>query len=124
MLIERPGLMTAPGTMGGWGWWDSFDDGDVATGLKNTTILNLTGPCPTPLYFGPGGTGATQTGFSGGPLSNTNCYANYPWSFHFAGANMMLADGSARFVFYSASQVLPALATRAGGEVFDSSILQ
>jgi hypothetical protein len=29
-----------------------------------------------------------------------------------------LADGSVRFIPYSANEIMPALATRAGGEVF------
>jgi hypothetical protein len=34
---------------------------------------------------------------------------------------MLFGDGAVRFVPYTASQVMPALATRAGGEVFDPS---
>ncbi|QEG31246.1 hypothetical protein GobsT_60670 [Gemmata obscuriglobus] len=39
------------------------------------------------------------------------------WSLHTGGANFAFADGSVRFLTYSANEVLPALATRAGGEV-------
>ena len=39
------------------------------------------------------------------------------WSLHSGGANFAFADGSVRFLTYSADAVLPALATRAGGEV-------
>ncbi|MDY3558268.1 DUF1559 domain-containing protein [Gemmata sp. JC673] len=39
------------------------------------------------------------------------------WSLHDGGANFAFADGSVRFLSYSANNVLPALATRAGGEV-------
>jgi prepilin-type processing-associated H-X9-DG protein len=39
------------------------------------------------------------------------------WSPHPGGANFALADGSVRFLPYAANDVLPALATRAGGEV-------
>jgi prepilin-type processing-associated H-X9-DG protein len=38
------------------------------------------------------------------------------WSLHPGGANFAFADGSVRFLTYAADDVLPALATRAGGE--------
>ena len=38
------------------------------------------------------------------------------WSVHTEGANFAFADGSVRFLRYSADTILPALATRAGGE--------
>ncbi len=38
------------------------------------------------------------------------------WSPHPGGANFALADGSVRFLSYSANDVLPTLASRAGGE--------
>jgi prepilin-type processing-associated H-X9-DG protein len=38
------------------------------------------------------------------------------WSPHAGGANFAFADGSVRFLRYSADHILPALATRAGGE--------
>lgn len=39
------------------------------------------------------------------------------WSPHGDGSQFALADGSVRFIRYSADEVMPALATRAGGEV-------
>ncbi len=41
------------------------------------------------------------------------------WSFHTGGANFAFADGSVRFIPYSANDILPVLATRAGGEVVE-----
>jgi prepilin-type processing-associated H-X9-DG protein len=41
------------------------------------------------------------------------------WSLHSGGANFAFADGSVRFLSYSANAILPALATRAGGEVVE-----
>ena len=39
------------------------------------------------------------------------------WSWHAGGANFLYADGSVHFLAYTADEVLPALGTRAGGEV-------
>jgi prepilin-type N-terminal cleavage/methylation domain-containing protein len=39
------------------------------------------------------------------------------WSLHAGGAWFLFADGSVHFLAYSADNVLPALATRAGGEI-------
>jgi prepilin-type processing-associated H-X9-DG protein len=39
------------------------------------------------------------------------------WSPHPGGANFAFADGSVHFLRYDADAILPALATRAGGEV-------
>jgi prepilin-type processing-associated H-X9-DG protein len=45
------------------------------------------------------------------------CDVNHFWSMHIGGANFGFADGSVRFLSYEANTILPALATRAGGEV-------
>ena len=45
------------------------------------------------------------------------CSAFHFWSLHPGGANFVFADGSVRFLPYSAADILPALASRAGGEV-------
>jgi prepilin-type processing-associated H-X9-DG protein len=45
------------------------------------------------------------------------CHQGHFWSLHPGGANFAFADGSVRFLSYSAEPILPALATRAGGEV-------
>lgn len=44
------------------------------------------------------------------------CDAFHFWSPHPGGAHFAFADGSVRFLRYTADDVLPALATRAGGE--------
>lgn len=61
------------------------------------------GGCRGPFHFGPG------------PIDNP-CDCNHFWSLHSGGANFVLADSSARFISYGAVDILPALATRAGGE--------
>lgn len=44
------------------------------------------------------------------------CDAFHFWSLHIGGANFLLADGSIRFINYSAADLMPALASRNGGE--------
>src|SRR5262249_31936731 len=55
-----------------------------------------------------------------GPGRTDNpCDRLHFWSLHPAGANFLFADGSTRFLSYSAEPIMVALATRAGGEVVD-----
>ena len=119
LVVERPPLML--GLSWGWGWWDSYHEGDVAIGMRNTTLMTSGGTgCASPAYYGPGASNADTSGYHGGPGPGTpNCHVNHAWSFHPGGSNMLLADGSVRFVAYTAGQKLPALATRKGGEVVD-----
>ncbi len=58
----------------------------------------------------------TRLRFGFGRLDNP-CDRHHFWSLHTGGANFAFADGSVRFLRYEASDILPALATRAGGEV-------
>jgi prepilin-type processing-associated H-X9-DG protein len=44
------------------------------------------------------------------------CDMYHFWSLHAGGANFAFADGSVRFLPYSARDIMPALATRSGGE--------
>jgi prepilin-type processing-associated H-X9-DG protein len=53
--------------------------------------------------------------FADDKLTN-ECAAFHFWSLHSGGANFAFADGSVRFLRYAANDILPALATRAGGE--------
>jgi|ERR1019366_3228329 prepilin-type N-terminal cleavage/methylation domain-containing protein/prepilin-type processing-associated H-X9-DG protein len=119
LVVERPPAMM--GASGDWGWWESYTSagafagatGDVSVGMKTTT-WNPGTSCPTsPQYFAHGAFGASDFSLSGDP---TFCGANHSWSFHPGGANMLMADGSVRFVSYSGALLLPDLATRAGSE--------
>ena len=49
----------------------------------------------------------------------TICDQFHFWSNHTGGANFLFADGSVRFLGYGADTLLPALATRSGGETVE-----
>lgn len=61
---------------------------------------------------------AAGTRFGPGRIENP-CDRNHLWSLHRGGANFVFADGSVRFLAYTADPIMPALATRAGGEVVE-----
>lgn len=60
--------------------------------------------CDGPITYGPG------------RLTNYCDQAHF-WSFHSGGANFAFSDGAVRFLRYEVKDLMPALATRAGGEV-------
>ena len=110
MVGERPAINSLV-----WGWWNSAFDFDtlcwasdngyhaIGTGIDPTTGVSRR--CPNPAYF------------SAGVLSD-DCSFNHFWSMHTGGANFVLADGSVRFISYSAATTtLLQLSTYAGGEV-------
>jgi prepilin-type processing-associated H-X9-DG protein len=92
-------------TMGWWyaGWGQNkTGSGDMILGVRE---LNVHFPqCPPGPYA-----------FTRGNLGDS-CAAFYFWSLHPGGSNFVFADGAVRFLAYSADAILPALATRAGGE--------
>jgi type II secretory pathway pseudopilin PulG len=109
------------------GWWQSYDgynlrnafagyESDTVQYVHNTiavadasTKSNLTGtPCSFPALFGPGN-------------AYESCDFNHPWSLHPGGALFAFGDGSVRFLPYTVEPLLPALATRSGGETTDLS---
>lgn len=47
------------------------------------------------------------------------CSSLHYWSQHPGGAQFVLADGSVKFMPYESAEVLPAMASRAGGEIFE-----
>jgi prepilin-type processing-associated H-X9-DG protein len=112
LVVERPPAMMGAG--GDWGWWESYDAGDVAVGMQTTSWLGGTSCAASPTYFG----GGTASGATMATLTNdpTFCGANHSWSWHPGGANMLLGDGGVKFMKYDAALIMPALATRAGGE--------
>lgn len=105
LIGERP---PSPDMKFGWWYagWGQDKDGDadmiLATNSKN--VVGQYPNCPTaPYQFGPG------------KIIN-DCDTFHFWSLHPGGGNFAFADGSVRFLRYSAAGILPALATRAGGE--------
>jgi prepilin-type processing-associated H-X9-DG protein len=52
---------------------------------------------------------------------NDDCAVFHFWSPHPGGAHFIFADGSVHFLTYPAAPIMPALATRAGGELVTES---
>jgi hypothetical protein len=109
MTGERP-----PSARGNLGWWyagwgqEKNGSGDSVLGVTELCRLQNAPECPLgPYEFGPG------------HIQN-QCDAFHFWSFHSGGAHFLSADAAVRFLPYSAASVLPALATRAGGEAVQS----
>ncbi len=105
LVGERP--HSADGILG---WWyaatGQSDDGSAAAvmSVRERAVSVWVAGCPDGPYH-----------YTPGRLDN-QCDALHFWSLHPGGANFLFADGSVRFLAYSADAVMPALATRAGGE--------
>ncbi len=100
-----------------YGWWyagvgQRFSGSlDMVLGVEEQNVLPLTaGSCPPGTYrFEPG-------------RFNNQCDMVHFWSPHAGGgANFLFADGSVHFLTYSAAPLLPALASKAGGDVVSDS---
>jgi prepilin-type N-terminal cleavage/methylation domain-containing protein/prepilin-type processing-associated H-X9-DG protein len=81
---------------------------DVTMGVSELNLRNVGLPalnaCPAgPYEFGPG------------TIQNP-CDQFHFWSLHAGGSNFLFADGAVRFLTYNSAPLLPALATRNGGE--------
>lgn len=97
------------------GWWYTFSYLNIGSpylpvrGMRGyadgSAGLPEYGACPPGPYA-----------YASGDINNI-CDANHFWSRHSGGANFAFCDGSVKFLRYSADAILPALATRAGGEV-------
>lgn len=94
-----------------FGWWHAGKgqrhdgEGDSVLGVRTFSRVDYYGTKCTldPYHFAPG-------------LITNPCSFLHFWSLHSGGAHFVLADGSVRFLAYSVDPILPALASRAGGE--------
>jgi prepilin-type processing-associated H-X9-DG protein/prepilin-type N-terminal cleavage/methylation domain-containing protein len=108
LLGERP-----PGADLEYGWWYSgagqrlTGSGDIVLGVREPNLLQIVAGSPC----GPGNYPFKPATFA------DECGFLHFWSPHSGGANFAFCDGSVRFLRYEADAILPALATRAGGEV-------
>ena len=98
-----------------FGWWYAGEgqvgtgSGDTFLGVEEQNVLPYTmAPCFRGVYtYGPGDI-------------TDQCDMFHFWSLHQGGANFALADGSVRFLSYSAAPLMSALASRAGGEAVEA----
>lgn len=105
MVGERP-----PSPDSRFGWWyagvgQNFDgSADSVLGVEDYRTTFRTPTCPRgPYPFGPG-------------RPADPCDTFHFWSHHPGGAHFLFVDGAVHFLPYSAAPLLPALASRAGGE--------
>jgi prepilin-type N-terminal cleavage/methylation domain-containing protein/prepilin-type processing-associated H-X9-DG protein len=93
-----------------YGWWfagagwDGSGVGDVVMGARAVQYASALGCSQSYAHFQQGNV-------------NNTCDQVHWWSMHTGGANFAMCDGSARWVTYSADNVLPAMSSRGGGEV-------
>jgi prepilin-type N-terminal cleavage/methylation domain-containing protein/prepilin-type processing-associated H-X9-DG protein len=107
---ERP---PSPDARLGWWYaaWGQAQSGsvDMVLGVREINsgdgFLEEASNCwPGPYFFSPG------------RIQNP-CDPFHFWSLHPGGANFLFGDGSVRFLTYASDPLMPALASRAGGEV-------
>jgi prepilin-type N-terminal cleavage/methylation domain-containing protein/prepilin-type processing-associated H-X9-DG protein len=92
--------------------------GDVVLGVREINSQHNGYPevdaCPSgPYHFGP----PDVTRDANGAI-NSECDQFHYWSRHPGGANFLYADGSVHFLGYASDDVMAAMGTRGGGEVF------
>jgi len=107
LVGERP-----PNNNMDFGWWfagagyNNTGVGDVVMGARETNYAAGTYGIGCP---------RTAVGMQPGFVTDTCSQVRF-WSLHAGGTNFLFADASVRFAPYNADSILPALATRNGGE--------
>lgn|SRR5262245_26188885 len=110
LIGERP-----PSTDFQYGWWyagvglQNTGAADMLLGVLEQNVLSV-----TPSSCAPGFYPFMPSRF------NDQCGMFHFWSPHSGGAHFAFADGSVRFLRYEAAPLMPALASRAGGEAVES----
>ena len=102
MVGERP-----PSQDEYWGWWSVSDYDNL---LSTQEAFGFYGGCTLPGIFRPGNVN--------GPCGGDS---NHFWSPHPGGGQWLFGDGSAHFLSYAAQPLTIPMASRAGGEVVDTS---
>ena len=99
-----------------YGWWYATGSGSESTGDVTLGVAELN-PATA------GGISAYLDNCPPGPYgyvagNNEQCDALHFWSYHFAGANFAMADGSVHLIPYTIDgTTLRGLSTRSGGEI-------
>lgn len=115
MVGERPPSATLDA-----GWWYTTHPsprGQVDFELPIESALDPSDQCSGFIVQTPSGS-TVKYFFAPGSIQN-NCDRYHFWSVHVGGGHFLFADGAVRFMTYAARDVLPALASRAGGEVVE-----
>jgi len=120
MVGERP-----PSSDLDFGWWfasygyDGQGNGDCVMTSNDIAIANYFSNNGNSMNGGPpcDKPPAQKVGMTTGK-AQMFCDGSHYWSYHPGGVMFLFGDGGTRFVPYTANNILPAMTTRAGGEVF------
>jgi prepilin-type processing-associated H-X9-DG protein len=105
LVGERP---PSPDLFWGWWTWGAFDS---SLGVRNSYPVYGTSESKPVILC----TRLFPENYR--PNDSNCCDTHHFWSTHPGGGNWLFADGSVRFLPYRPNAILPALATRSGGEV-------